>query len=108
MTVASPTTKPPRLANDFEKVPVIRSTRSESPNEAAVPRPPGPITPTAWASSTTRPAPNSSASATSAGTSASVPDIENTPSVTMRRPASGRSRTAASKRLRRWAVSLCR
>ncbi len=108
ITVSSPTTNPPRLEKLFENVPVVRSTRSSSPNTEAEPRPPSPTTPTAWASSRSRAAPNSSASSTSPGTLASVPDIENTPSVTMSLPASGRSSLVRWRNVRRWSRSLCR
>ena len=89
---------PPRLASDFEKVPMMTSTLSSSPKWLAVPRPPSPMTPRPWASSTMTRAPYFDASSQISGSFAMSPPMENTPSVTMRQPAdSGTARSLASR-----------
>jgi hypothetical protein len=86
-------------ANDLEKVAMTRSTPSSIPKCWAVPPPCSPSTPTEWASSTITRAPNSSASATIAGSGAMSPSMEKMPSVTTSIPlpalASSRRRSAS-------------
>jgi len=64
-------------------VPVIMSTRSITPQCSCVPRPVLPIKPTAWLSSTITKAPYWSAKSQIAFRLATIPSIENTPSVAM-------------------------
>ena len=91
----------------FPSVPVRMSTRSRTPNSSGVPRPASPTNPTAWESSTSTIAPNSSARSQISSSGANEPSIEKTPSVTTHTRRAPPAR-AASSWLRRSAMSALR
>src|SRR5579884_1609682 len=104
-TSAGPAITPPQLASDFEKVAILRSTRSSTPNSSAVPAPRSPSTPSAWASSTISRAPKRSHNSAISGSGATSPSIENTPSTTTSTPppsSAAFSSVRSSRSIRLW------
>ena len=83
MAVVYPPAAPPRA---FPKVELMMSTFPSRPGKnVSVPRPPAPKKPVAWHSSMKVSAPYLSASSQMSASGATLPSMEKTPSVTIRR-----------------------